>query len=59
MNVKEIAKGCNVSEQAVYKWMREGWPAKRAAQADVITGGDWSREELCPDVFDRQKVLAN
>lgn len=51
MNVKQVAKGCNVSQQAVYKWLKKGFPAERAVEIERVTEGAIKREDLRPDIF--------
>ena len=44
-----IAKACDVTPQAVHKWLSNGVPAERVLELERITG--ISRHELRPDIY--------
>lgn len=50
--VRELAKVLDVSTQAIYKWIVEGVPVKRALQMSVMTKGQVQWYELAPEVLD-------
>lgn len=47
--ISNLAKACDVSPQAVHKWLENGVPAERVLEVEKLTG--ISRHELRPDVF--------
>ncbi len=50
--IRELAAVLNVSTQAIYKWIAEGVPVKRALQMSVMTKGQVQWYELAPKVLD-------
>ena len=49
--VKNLAKACGVSVQAVYKWMENGVTAERAKQIEQAVDGAVGRHEMRPDLY--------
>lgn len=48
----EIARICDVTDQAVYKWVKKGFPpAERCISIEEATNSKVTRYELRPDVF--------
>lgn len=45
-SVAEAASYCDVTAQAVYKWLRKGLPAERVLQVEEMTGGRVPRNAL-------------
>lgn len=55
--VPALAKGCDVSVQAVHKWLKAGRPpAERCIEIERLSGGTITRYQLRPDVFGEQPV---
>lgn len=44
-----IARACGVSRESVRKWRRV--PAEHCAAIQELTGGEWTRARLRPDIF--------
>lgn len=52
ISVAKIAAACGVSEQAVYKWIKKGYPpADRCPDIEAAVGGKISRFDLLPPKF--------
>lgn len=50
--VANLAEACGVSAQAVYKWIKKGYPpTKRCAAVELAVGGKVSRFDLLPPPF--------
>lgn len=48
-----LARRLDVSKQALSKWKRTGIvPAHRACQIELLTGGEITWKDLCPDIVD-------
>lgn len=50
-NVRRLAAILDVSTQAIYKWIKEGVPVKRALQMSILTKGEVQWYELVPEVL--------
>jgi DNA-binding transcriptional regulator YdaS (Cro superfamily) len=50
-NVRRLAAMLDVSTQAIYKWIKEGVPVKRALQMSILTKGEVQWHELVPEVL--------
>jgi DNA-binding transcriptional regulator YdaS (Cro superfamily) len=51
-SVAQIAASCDVSVQAVYKWIKKGYPPLERCEAiERIVGGKVSRFDLLPPTF--------
>jgi DNA-binding transcriptional regulator YdaS (Cro superfamily) len=55
--VRNLAKACDVSVQAVYKWLENGVTAERAIEIETATGGKVTRHELRPDLYPVQSSV--
>lgn len=54
VGVPAIAKACDVSVQAVYKWIKKGYPpAERCPAVEKAVGGQVSRFDLLPPSFSK------
>lgn len=52
ITVAELARACQVSEQAVYKWLKKGYPpAERCTDIESAVRGKVSRFDLLPPQF--------
>lgn len=52
ISVAKLAAACGVSEQAVYKWLKKGYPpANRCPDIEAAVGGRVSRFDLLPPKF--------
>jgi DNA-binding transcriptional regulator YdaS (Cro superfamily) len=52
VGVPAIAKACDVSVQAVYKWIKKGYPpAERCPAVEKAVRGEITRFELLPPSF--------
>jgi DNA-binding transcriptional regulator YdaS (Cro superfamily) len=49
--ISQLAAACEVSPQAVHKWIKTKSPAERCIQIELATEGKVTRYELRPDVF--------
>lgn len=49
-NMRRLAQLLDVSTQALYKWVNEGVPVKRALQMSMLTKGEVAWHELAPHV---------
>lgn len=50
--VPGLAKACDVSLQAVYKWLKKGYPpTDRCAEIETAVGGKVSKFDLLPPEF--------
>lgn len=50
--VANLAIACNVSQQAVYKWIKKGYPPlERCESIELATKGKVSRFDLLPEKF--------
>jgi len=53
---QNLAKACDLSQAAVWKWTRgKGVSAKNAIKVEKATQGRVTRQRLCPDVFGEQE----
>jgi|JYMV01.1.fsa_nt_gi hypothetical protein len=43
--------GTKVSTGHVYYWLKKGIPIKRAKQVELLTGGEFTRFYLRPDLY--------
>lgn len=50
-NTRKLAAMLDVSTQAIYKWIKEGVPVKRALQMSLMTKGQVQWYELVPEVL--------
>lgn len=59
-NMRRLCAVLGVSTQALYKWVVEGVPVKRALQMSMLTKGEVQWHELCPHVAEelRQSLVA-
>lgn len=56
ISVSKLASACSVSEQAVYKWIKKGYPpAERCPDIEEAVGGKVSRFDLLPPPFHKPK----
>lgn len=56
ITVSRLAIACHVSEQAVYKWIKKGYPPTgRCLAIEQATGGKLSRFDLLPPSFQAAK----
>jgi DNA-binding transcriptional regulator YdaS (Cro superfamily) len=47
-----LAKACGAKQQHVWNWLQaKSVPVDRAIQIEVATGGEVTKEELCPEFF--------
>lgn len=51
-SIRELAHMLGVSSQAIYKWIKEGVPVKRALEMSLMTKGQVQWHELVPEVLD-------
>ena len=51
-STRKLAATLEVSTQAIYKWIKEGVPVKRALQMSLMTKGQVQWYELVPEVLD-------
>lgn len=49
-NMRRLAVILDVSTQALYKWVKDGVPVKRALQMSMLTKGEVAWHELAPEV---------
>lgn len=49
--VDQLAIACNVTVQAVYKWINRRVPADRCLLIESLTQGQVTRYDLRPDIF--------
>ena len=49
-NIRRLCVILDVSTQAIYKWIRDGVPVKRALQMSMLTKGEVQWHELAPEV---------
>lgn len=49
-NMRRLCVILDVSTQALYKWVVDGVPVKRALQMSMLTKGEVQWHELCPHV---------
>lgn len=49
-NMRRLAVILDVSTQALYKWIKDGVPVKRALQMSMLTKGEVQWFELAPEV---------
>lgn len=49
-NMRRLAVIMDVSTQALYKWINDGVPVKRALQMSMLTKGEVQWHELSPEV---------
>lgn len=54
-SVAEVAEHCDVTPQAVYKWLRVGLPEDRVLQIEEMTGGRVHRNALYNGIDDALK----
>lgn len=59
-NMRRLCVVLDVSTQALYKWVVDGVPVKRALQMSMLTKGEVQWHELCPHVAEelRQSLVA-
>lgn len=59
-NMRRLCAVLDVSTQALYKWVVDGVPVKRALQMSMLTKGEVQWHELCPHVAEelRQSLVA-
>lgn len=58
-SIRELAHMLGVSSQAIYKWIKEGVPVKRALEMSLMTRGAVQWHELVPEVLeDLRKSIA-
>lgn len=59
-NMRRLCSVLDVSTQALYKWVVDGVPVKRALQMSMLTKGEVQWHELCPHVAEelRQSLVA-
>lgn len=50
-SIRHLAVMLDVSSQAIYKWIKEGIPVKRALLMSLMTKGAVQWYELVPDVL--------
>lgn len=56
ITVSKLAIACHVSEQAVYKWIKKGYPpTERCPAIEQAIGGKLSRFDLLPPSFQAAK----
>jgi len=56
ISVSRLATACDVSEQAVYKWIKKGFPpTERCPDIEEAVAGKVSRFDLLPPTFHRPK----
>jgi DNA-binding transcriptional regulator YdaS (Cro superfamily) len=57
-SIRTLAHMLGVSSQAIYKWIKEGVPVKRALEMSLMTRGQVQWHELVPEVLDdlRQSI---
>ena len=52
VGVPRLANACGISVQAVYKWIKKGYPpVERCEAIERATGGKISRFDLLPPTF--------
>lgn len=51
-SIRALAAKLDVSTQAIYKWIKEGIPVKRALQMSIMTKGAVQWFELVPEVLE-------
>lgn len=56
--VRQLAGILDVSTQAIYKWIQEGVPVKRALQMSMLSKGAVQWYELVPEVLDELRSSA-
>lgn len=49
-NMRRLAVILDVSTQALYKWIKDGVPVKRALQMSMLAKGEVAWHELAPEV---------
>lgn len=50
-SIRDLSGHLGVSTQAVYKWVKEGVPVKRALEMSLMTKGEVQWYELVPEVL--------
>ena len=55
-NIRRLATILDVSTQAIYKWIAEGVPVKRALQMSILTKGAVQWYELVPEVLEELRA---
>lgn len=56
ISVSRLALACDVSKQAIYKWIKQGYPpAERCPEIEEAVGGRVSRFDLLPPPFHKPK----
>lgn len=55
-NTRKLATILDVSTQAIYKWIAEGVPVKRALQMSILTKGAVQWYELVPEVLEELRA---
>jgi len=56
-NCKALARRLDVTRQALSKWRQSGLvPANRALQMELITEGEVTWRQLCPDIVAEYKA---
>jgi DNA-binding transcriptional regulator YdaS (Cro superfamily) len=53
---RALAAACDVSPQAVTKWLENGVPAERVLTIERVTNGAVSRYSLRPDLYPKDDV---
>lgn len=55
-STRKLAETLDVSTQAIYKWIKEGVPVKRALQMSLMTKGQVQWYELVPEVLEELRA---
>jgi hypothetical protein len=55
-NMRRLCSVLGVSTQALYKWVVDGVPVKRALQMSMLTKGEVQWHELCPHVAEELRL---
>ena len=55
-SIRALAAKLDVSTQAIYKWLKEGIPVKRALQMSIMTKGAVQWYELVPEVLEELRA---
>ena len=48
---QKLARALNCHHQNIQYWRKVGLPVKRAIEIERITKGRFTRQMLCPDIF--------
>lgn len=56
-NMRRLCQVLDVSTQALYKWVQDGVPVKRALQMSMLTKGQVQWHELAPNVAEELRAL--